>query len=147
MIDSNSVEKKVSLQTEQGDTSVKKVSLQVAQKNTPKKKISFIVEQQEQDELPDALPMSEKAAHESHDSMEASQYVQDETQQSSESKEMLLLQNKHTTYQNTYGYAEEKKAESKINVVKRSRLIGGADVVWIEPKPKDSENTFGEPPM
>ncbi len=147
MMDSNSAEKKVALQTEEGDTSVKKVSLQAAQKNTPEKKTSFIAEQQEQDELPDVLPMSEKAAYESHESMEVSQHVQDEQQQSSESKEMPVLQNKHTTYQNTYGYVEEKKAEAKINVVKRSRLIGGADVVWIEPKPKDSENTFGEPPM
>lgn len=32
-------------------------------------------------------------------------------------------------------------------LVKRSKLIGGADVVWEEPKPKDPNNKFGEPPL
>lgn len=31
--------------------------------------------------------------------------------------------------------------------VERSKLIGGANVVWVEAKPKDPDNKFGEPPM
>lgn len=45
-------------------------------------------------------------------------------------------------------YQRKKKVTRSVTSgVKRSQLIGGADIVWIEPKPKDSENTFGKPPM
>ena len=43
--------------------------------------------------------------------------------------------------------ADEDDAEDETPTVKRSRLIGGADVEWIEPKPKDPNDKFGEPPM
>jgi len=42
---------------------------------------------------------------------------------------------------------DDEEAEEETPSVKRSQLIGGADVEWIEPKPKDPENKFGEPPM
>ncbi|BAF73026.1 hypothetical protein [Sulfurovum sp. NBC37-1] len=42
---------------------------------------------------------------------------------------------------------DEEEAEDETPSVKRSQLIGGADVEWIEPKPKDPDNKFGEPPL
>jgi hypothetical protein len=41
------------------------------------------------------------------------------------------------------GEAEE---EDEKPTVKRSQLIGGADVEWIEPKPRDPDDKFGLPP-
>lgn len=40
----------------------------------------------------------------------------------------------------------DEEAEDEASYVKRTHLIGGADVVWEPPKPKDSEDKFGEPP-
>ena len=42
---------------------------------------------------------------------------------------------------------EDEEEADETPSVKRSQLIGGADVEWIEPKPKDPDNKFGEPPM
>lgn len=42
---------------------------------------------------------------------------------------------------------ENEEREDERPSVKRNQLIGGADVVWEEPKPKDPNNKFGEPPM
>lgn len=36
--------------------------------------------------------------------------------------------------------------EDDTPTVKRSQLIGGADVEWIEPKPRSPDDKFGEPP-
>jgi hypothetical protein len=42
----------------------------------------------------------------------------------------------------------EKTLEEEHNAptVKRSQLIGGADVEWIEPKPREDGDVFGKPP-
>jgi len=41
---------------------------------------------------------------------------------------------------------ESQASDEKAATVKRSQLIGGADVVWIEPEPKDENDKFGTPP-
>ena len=42
---------------------------------------------------------------------------------------------------------ESPKEEDDTPTVKRSQLIGGADVEWIEPKPRSDDDGFGEPPV
>ena len=37
--------------------------------------------------------------------------------------------------------------EDETPSVPKSKMIGGADVEWIPPKPKDPNDKFGEPPM
>lgn len=39
------------------------------------------------------------------------------------------------------------KVEKTAVSEERRKLIGGAAIEWIEPKPKDLENPFGEPPF
>lgn len=41
----------------------------------------------------------------------------------------------------------DEEVEDETPSVKRSQLIGGADVEWIEPKPKEPGDKFGKPPM
>jgi hypothetical protein len=41
---------------------------------------------------------------------------------------------------------EDMEEEDEIPTVKRSQLIGGADVEWIEPKPREDGDVFGKPP-
>jgi hypothetical protein len=41
---------------------------------------------------------------------------------------------------------EEMEEEDETPTVKRSQLIGGANVEWVEPKPKDESDKFGQPP-
>ncbi len=38
-------------------------------------------------------------------------------------------------------------SDKETATVKRSQLIGGADVEWEEPEPRSPDNKFGEPPM
>ena len=40
----------------------------------------------------------------------------------------------------------EEVSEEDTPTVKRSQLIGGADVEWEEPKPRSDDDDFGEPP-
>lgn len=49
--------------------------------------------------------------------------------------------------QNAESTEISEKVVRNVPRVERSKLIGGADVVWVEPKPKDPDNKFGEPPM
>ena len=41
---------------------------------------------------------------------------------------------------------ESQASDEETATVKRSQLIGGADVVWIEPKPRPKDDQFGTPP-
>jgi len=41
---------------------------------------------------------------------------------------------------------ESPEEEDDTPTVKRSQLIGGADVEWIEPKPRPEDGKFGRPP-
>ena len=43
--------------------------------------------------------------------------------------------------------SEEEASEEDAPAVRRDQLIGGADVEWEEPKPRDPNNKFGEPPL
>ena len=55
------------------------------------------------------------------------------------------------TVQNNDTQSEQAETEENVDdsapTVTRDKLIGGADVEWIEPKPKDPNNKFGEPPL
>ena len=42
---------------------------------------------------------------------------------------------------------EDSDEEDDTPLVEKEKLIGGANVEWEEPKPKDPNNKFGEPPM
>ena len=82
------------------------------------------------------------------------QIVQKQSQKPSASKAMPIpsgqSQEKYTASRERDGDEntnEDEEAEDETPSVERSRLIGGADVEWIEPKPKDPDNKFGEPPM
>ena len=41
---------------------------------------------------------------------------------------------------------ESEVSDKETATVKRSQLIGGADIEWIEPKPRAEDGQFGRPP-
>ena len=90
----------------------------------------------------DVLPEPEEEGQETA----KTQVVQKEPQKTSASKVMPVSQEKYTASKDMDA-EEDEEAEDETPSVRRSQLIGGADVEWIEPKPKDPNNKFGEPPM
>jgi len=68
----------------------------------------------------------------------------DSTEQASpdESEEVVIEAKHESDIQSEEAVAAEMKEE----LASKRKLLGGADVVWIEPEPKDENNKFGTPP-
>ena len=62
--------------------------------------------------------------------------------------EVLEPEVEENTLTNETNDLNEESAEEEYDTptVKRSQLIGGADVEWIEPKPRPEDGKFGRPP-
>ncbi|WP_292663862.1 hypothetical protein, partial [Nitratifractor sp.] len=53
----------------------------------------------------------------------------------------------HTVEERAALNGNKSKEENKSSTVKRNQLIGGADVEWIEPQPREPGDKFGKPPI
>ena len=82
----------------------------------------------------------------SHKSLKTTETEDDEVVQetSSEKRSPVTVQNDDIQSEQV---ETEENVDDSAPTVARDKLIGGANVVWEEPKPKDPNNKFGEPPL